>query len=425
MTIRSTCPLECFCGRTYSKPIDLEEHRRARGHFPSHVCNRLCKHPPVGQYDVRIRKCGSCGKVCERLDILEDHRIATGHCFCSECDIPFESQSASTKHRETEVHASEFRCCNCDISFKDIHALNAHMASRAHRKPLKEESHQKTSKAKKAKKSIAPNSSDRSCKQCQRTFKSSQALQQHCESIKHKPLSALGCPVGKGCRGNFSAPSSLLHHLESGNCESGMDRYDIYHMVQLCDKDRKVHNVPTITPSSSAALSVGNLTPRSGPSLMSLETSHEWSLVSTTLSQGSVDGSWVELSPLRDSFLSCEGRVMDDKAVEHSLRCPLCPKTRKPFITTQALQQHMGSPVHGNKIYHCPSNLRAVGSRGSEKKGKKERQFTTLGGLAQHLESEACYGGKQTFLYCIDLIQRHLVQWGFGGMQLLLPGSQS
>jgi hypothetical protein len=90
----------------------------------------------------------------------------------------------------------------------------------------------------------------------------------------------------------------------------------------------------------------------------------------------------------------------------------------------QALQQHMISPAHGDKLYHCPSNLLPMDSNRAEIKQGKGKQFTTLSGLAQHLESGACHGGKQTFLHCIEFIQRHLGQWGLEGMRLLLPGSQ-
>ena len=90
----------------------------------------------------------------------------------------------------------------------------------------------------------------------------------------------------------------------------------------------------------------------------------------------------------------------------------------------QALQQHMISPAHDDKVYHCPSNLLPVASSRAGTKQVKGKQFTTLSGLAQHLESGACYGGKQTFLHCVEFVQRHLRQQGLGGMRLLLPGSQ-
>jgi hypothetical protein len=131
------------------------------------------------------------------------------------------------------------------------------MASRVHRKPLQQRSHGNTRKATQA---TMVSADDQTCKRCRRTFSSFQSLQQQLESIKHKPLSALHCPIGEGCRGEFSAPSALLHHLENGKCCSGMDRDDIYDIVQLYDKDRTIHSPPTLTPSSSTHLSAYRLT---------------------------------------------------------------------------------------------------------------------------------------------------------------------
>lgn len=420
MTLCSADLLECFCGRTYTYPIDLEEHRRARGHFPSHACRDSCRHPPVAQYNFSIHKCDCCGKLCNRLDILEDHRIATGHCFCSECNLSFQSQSAWKIHHEVKLHVSEYRCCNCNISFKDIHAFDAHMARRVHRKPLQQKSYDNTRKTKQA---TTASADDQTCKKCRRTFSSFQSLRQHCESVKHKPLSALHCPAGDGCRGEFSAPSALLHHLESGKCCSGMDRDDVYNIIQLYDKDHTIHSLPTLTPSSSTHRSAHRLSPYPGTPTMSLDSPDGWSLITPTHSRDSAEGSLVDWSLLEDSLFSLRRRRVVDN-IEPELRCPLCPRKHRAFATVQALQQHMISPAHCDKIYYCPSNLLPVASSRAETKQGKRKQFTTLSGLAQHLESGACYGGKQTFLHCVEFVQRHLEQQGLGRMRLLLPGSQ-
>lgn len=206
MALRSADLLECFCGRRYTYAIDLEEHRRARGHFPSHVCRDDCKHPPMVPHDGTIRECDCCGKTCERLDILEDHCVATGHLSCSEFKIPFQSQSA-------------------------------------HRKPLQQKS---PGSAREARNATAASAKDQACTRCRRAFPSFQSLQQHRESVKHKPLSALCCPVEEGCTGTFRAPSALLHHLESGGCCSAMDRDGIYDIIQLYDKGRTIHSPPHI-----------------------------------------------------------------------------------------------------------------------------------------------------------------------------------
>jgi len=58
-------------------------------------------------------------------------------------------------------------------------------------------------------------------------------------------------------------------------------------------------------------------------------------------------------------------------------------------------------------MYHCPSNIFPNASSKAQKQSKKEKQFSTLSGLTQHLESGACHGGKRTF--SIVLISFNLV----------------
>lgn len=419
MAFSSPFILKCFCGHHYTNPIDLEEHRRARGHFASHVCGRYCKHPIPSEEIVRSRECGCCGKVCERPDILDDHRVATGHCFCSDCSLPFESQSALNDHRQTEMHASEFRCCDCDILFQDIHALNAHMASRAHRKPLTQKSSRTTSK--KLKKSVAKTPKNTECNECQRTFRSLQSLEQHRKSTKHKPLSDLACPMREGCRGRFSSPSALLQHLESGNCRSGMNRDRIYRIVQSCDQDRVIHKALGLTPSSSPSLSTCESSLGSSIQIIPSDTESEWSLVATPMSESIAEESLMQWSLLEGSQISIE-ELSFSTTIALNLRCSLCPNGRKMFATAQALQQHMDSPVHYAKIYHCPNNISTTISGKAGKQRREEKQFSTLGGLTQHLESGACHGGKRTFFRSMEFIQRRLEQLGFVGIPLLLPG---
>jgi hypothetical protein len=371
--------LKCFCGSTYTNALDLEEHRRARGHFVSHVCRGSCKHPPAVLYDLVVRKCGCCGKLCERLDILEDHRIATGH---------------------------------CDISFTGIR-----MASCAHCKPLQQSSHRHTEKARKSTTAVA---GDQACIRCQRTFPSFQSLQQHCESVKHKPLSALRCPTGEGCTRTFSAPSALLHHLESGKCCSTVDRDVIYDKVQLYDKDCSIHSLATPTSSSSPCSPPHRLSLDTETPTASLDHLDSWSLVTSTHTEGSAEDSLADWSPLKDSSFSLGKRDAVDE-VEPEFCCPLCTRNRTVFATTQALRQHMISSAHRDKVYHCPSSLFRMHSSSFDAKRGKRKQFTSLSGLTQHLESGACHGGRQTFLHCIEFVQRHLEQWGVGGMRLLLP----
>jgi len=56
--------------------------------------------------------------------------------------------------------------------------------------------------------------------------------------------------------------------------------------------------------------------------------------------------------------------------------CYLCHRN---FNTVDALNTHLNSPAHKQKVYHCPSP-----------KAKCGKEFVTLAGLFNHLESEAC-----------------------------------
>lgn len=209
--------LDCFCGRTYTNALDLEEHRGARGHFPSHVCTRSCDHPVPSEV-FQPSRCSTCDKLCLRPDILLDHRIFTGHCFCSDCDRPFASQRELQLHLESEVHASEFRCCDCDVSFRDIHALNAHMRSPVHgrpklEKPKLEKSQSERPQPEKAAKKIATSpSDDRCCHTDQRTSKPSVSTQYHAP-VMYAPTTKLHCP---GKRRIFETTTALRAHLASG-----------------------------------------------------------------------------------------------------------------------------------------------------------------------------------------------------------------
>ncbi|KAE8374513.1 putative zinc finger protein [Aspergillus bertholletiae] len=59
-----------------------------------------------------------------------------------------------------------------------------------------------------------------------------------------------------------------------------------------------------------------------------------------------------------------------------SWECYLC---HRQFHSAAALDLHLNSPAHKQNVYHCPNV-----------KGKCGKQFTTLAGLFNHLESESC-----------------------------------
>lgn len=106
--------------------------------------------------------------------------------------------------------------------------------------------------------------------------------------------------------------------------------------------------------------------------------------------------------------------------------CPLCPPSCTRTFKHSALQQHLSSRVHAQVSmslplpvpdeisFHCPRALMGEGS-----KKKAVRQFSTVSGLAQHLESGACNGGKGAFRRVAEYAQEEMKVMGFGGLKLL------
>ncbi|KAH8793391.1 hypothetical protein BGZ57DRAFT_870547 [Hyaloscypha finlandica] len=106
--------------------------------------------------------------------------------------------------------------------------------------------------------------------------------------------------------------------------------------------------------------------------------------------------------------------------------CPLCPPSRTRKFKDSALQQHLSSSVHAQVsmslpllvsdeiLFHCPRTLMGEGV-----KNKSSKQFSTVSGLAQHLESGACDGGRGTFRRVVEYVQEEMKGMGFGGLKLL------
>lgn len=400
---RPTAPLECFCGTVYSTSCDLEEHRSARGHYSSHGCKGSCKHPPALPDDGLTRVCGYCGKFCERPDIFWDHAIATGHSFCSNCNLNFPSRQTWSQHCISGQHASNSRCSDHNMPSKDVHTLPAHMESHVSTGPLPLEV------ARSHKKRNHPTSFNAECTECGREFSSPQSLQQHCASLNHSPLGLLKCPAGFECRRIFHSPSALFHHLESGKCPSGMQREKMYSIVELCDLDIISHAQSVHVASTSPGLPAYNSPFEDDLWAVLSEVGSDWLLPSPIPSLSSADDSWEQRSLLGGVELKLRDGQYYSPTTAPSRMCPMCPRKRATFSTGVSLQQHIDSPFHSPKVYKCPSSDR------EDNVERHIRRFSTLSGLCQHLERDICESGKRTLFRCATLFQEQLT---LGRMQL-------
>ncbi|KAL7916364.1 hypothetical protein GGI35DRAFT_35963 [Trichoderma velutinum] len=382
--------LECTCGRPFRDEKDLKQHRKARSRY---ICRR-------------------CNKCLPSIASFVEHQTLRATCWenplkdmlwrCNDCGAVFDSRAASSQHLQVTGHATEFRCCDCNKGFKTENALMAHLEAKDHGTPLAKSGKEKGPKEPKE---------NRECKECNRTFKNGKALKQHQDSVIHRPISNLTCMAGKicgvECNAHFRNPSALVAHMESGTCRSGMDRQKLNRLVLMQDDEH------LITSSDGSFESLG---------WASLENEPE-SSCSGVMTPSTDSGEGVLLTPSSSQMdlMSLVGRGwagLDSSDTESDCTelpadgiylCPLCPGSKRRFYGRRALEQHMQSPAHTPKIFHCPSIL-FQGKSGKSKPSMKK--FSTLSGLVAHIESGKCRGGNAGLRTVMEYMEGRLEDMG-------------
>ncbi|EGN93768.1 hypothetical protein SERLA73DRAFT_126614 [Serpula lacrymans var. lacrymans S7.3] len=204
--------------------------------------------------------CWSCGVEFSTRTGLKEHYVQSrNHAYCQYCDEHFEDREDLIDHN----HDNHSYCPSCNKVFKNDFGLHEHNRQVHHY-----------------------------CVSCKRLFVSASNLQAHMNSSTHRPRDVV-CPF-RGCAQAFVSKSALVLHLESGKCQSGVDRRTVDRYVPA------------------------------------------W------------NGAFFE--------------------------CYLC---HTEFRSLDALNQHLASPFHREKVYRCPLTSCRV-------------QFVTLSALCQHVESEKC-----------------------------------
>lgn len=155
---------------------------------------------------------------------------------------------------------------------------------------------------------------------------------QHLNSSTHRGTD-ITCPF---CKRGFATATGVTHHLETGSCPKArtLNRDTILAEVRRRDP----HHIIT----------------------KKLLTYHDQSSITAT------SASWNHYTGMYE--------------------CYLC---HKGFRDLQSLNNHVNSPAHKEKVYHCPGRM-------------CNREFRALAALFNHLESEAC--GAVRF----DTVQRNV-----------------
>ncbi|RPA99184.1 hypothetical protein L873DRAFT_1738816 [Choiromyces venosus 120613-1] len=165
---------------------------------------------------------------------------------CATCSVTYYTKNAYKRHQVdpiSQCSASEFRCCDCNRDFASVGALHAHLTAEH------------------------PNSGElpprtrgvHYCEECDKSFKTPKRLRAHRANARvHNPLleEKVGC-VG-GCKKKFNAPSSLLHHLESGICKSGITRDKLDKAIIAQDKTYIITDAEAVLARQTRNLSLTN-----------------------------------------------------------------------------------------------------------------------------------------------------------------------
>ncbi|TBU45967.1 hypothetical protein BD309DRAFT_955099 [Dichomitus squalens] len=268
--------------------------------------------------------CERCRRWFRSDQALWQHeRTSSYHHFCDACDRDFVSETALTQHYMNSSRHTYCTLCSELIDDLDM-SLSEHYEEAHYKCPG---CHLVYRDRKSMLAHCEEEHADRWCIPCKRMFINANNLRQHQRSAIHQPAT-IRCPM-KGCGKLFISTSHLVLHLESGTCTSGMTRKMIDDLVSKYDKRGIITNPERLI---------------EGPSRSSPDVIRTWATE----------------------------RAWNGWAYE----CYVCHKT---FSSLTALNAHLGSPVHGDKLYHCP---KAYGGCGTE--------YRTLSAFLQHVESGRC-----------------------------------
>lgn len=74
------------------------------------------------------------GRFFKNSAALRDHQIATGHCYCEECDSLFDTAKDFKQHNARPPHVSQYHCCDCAQDFVTQAELIDHLDNNKHKR---------------------------------------------------------------------------------------------------------------------------------------------------------------------------------------------------------------------------------------------------------------------------------------------------
>ncbi|KAJ5811813.1 zinc finger protein [Penicillium riverlandense] len=214
----------------------------------------------------------------------------------------------------------EFECETCDRVFYSQHAVSQHMNALDHW------------------------ASQFECETCTRGFSSQHAVNQHMNALDHW-APEFECDT---CDFSSSSESVVNQHMaDEGHYE---------HYCTGCRRQFQNDNNLQMTGSCPRAPNVDRATLRD--------------MIRRRDPKGVISNKLLEWHQDEDAQYEITNRAFNGSGWE----CYLC---HREFVHSRALNQHINSPAHQQKAYHCPN-------------GRCQKQFVILAALFHHLESETC-----------------------------------
>ena len=348
-------------------------------------------------------KCDTCKKKFPGHDDLEQHQRAahTSQFRCCDCEQDFISEQALDQHLTDKVH-QEIPCQICEQSLASMLALNRHIVTEHHASVN-------------PKRNLYP-AGVHGCFICQRRFRKQTDLDQHLTSLKHHPLSDLPCIASDKCKRRFFSPSALLHHLESGTCRSGIDRHAINNLVRDNDVERLISSGPVGQSLLEFNENASESSSSSGTPIFTPTSSVSSSPVPDTMMENTMfqHVPFLSLSAENPSFATMGGTsipsTLEILTPSSSRKSSNFDIVGRPPSFHANLSSHELTPT----LFHCPTAL-----VDSTPHSERPRTFTTLSGLAQHIESGACGDGLATLKKAMEFVQDRLEKMGLGSVRLL------
>ncbi|KAG9188923.1 hypothetical protein G6011_07628 [Alternaria panax] len=290
------------------------------------------------------REFGSQQAAIQHMDALDHWGPRFG---CDACDREFFTQRSAEQHMDDTGHwEPQFECETCDKRFHTQRSVEQHMDDTGHWEPQFEcetcDRRFRSESSANQHMSALDHYKQYHCRDCAKSFRNENELRMHLNSSTHRGRN-VACPF---CKTALTSASGLSHHLEAGSCPRArnLNHRTIFQAISQRDRGGLITNkLLTYSDSDTQNIATG--------------------------------ATW-------NGF---------------NYECYLC---HREFRDLQRLNQHLSSPVHSEKLYHCP-NRNCTG------------QFVRLASLFNNLESESCNFVR------FEKVQKHVHDFITGRQKLI------